>query len=58
MLTGKTFFLIFQLEFDFEIPASLQPSNHIEPEIKIPAKRGYVDLDTPESSDAVKRQHR
>jgi hypothetical protein len=51
-------FLFSNKAFDFDIPASLQPSNHIEPEIKIPAKRGYVDLDTPESSDTAKKQHR
>ncbi|GAB5592093.1 hypothetical protein Unana1_06993 [Umbelopsis nana] len=47
-------------DLDFEIPASLQAPNTVVPEIKLPAKRGYVDLDTPESSDArtAKKQHR
>jgi hypothetical protein len=48
------------LDFEFEIPASLKPSNTEAAEIIVSAKRGYVDLDTPESSDTrtTKKQHR
>lgn len=56
----KSFSHCFISDLDFEIPASLQAPNTVVPEIKLPAKRGYVDLDTPESSDAhtAKKQHR
>lgn len=63
-IMSKTFFIYFKrttIDLDFEIPASLQQSHtQVAAEVKVSAKRGYVDLDTPVSSDAhvAKKQHR
>jgi hypothetical protein len=60
-LLNQLLFFILNTDLDFEIPASLQQSHkQVAAEVKVSAKRGYVDLDTPVSSDAhvAKKQHR